>query len=98
VCFVCATVLYVRYGKNPRPGPKLYRILRTGVATSSGDVGAKVQVAIEGLVTVPSGTVQVNVYCVIVPYVTIRFLGKKKRENGTTVPGTVPGTVPDTVY
>jgi microcystin-dependent protein len=34
--------------------------LRTGVATSGGDVGAKVQVAIEGLVTVPSGTVQVN--------------------------------------
>ena len=34
--------------------------LRTGVATSSGNIGAKVQVAMEGMVTVPSGTVQVN--------------------------------------
>ena len=34
--------------------------LRTGVATSSGGVGEDVQVAIEGLVKVPSGTVEVN--------------------------------------
>jgi microcystin-dependent protein len=34
--------------------------LRTGVATSSGDAGEDVQVAIEGLVKVPTGTVQVN--------------------------------------
>ena len=34
--------------------------LRTGVATSSGGIGEDVQVAIEGLVKVPSGTVEVN--------------------------------------
>ena len=34
--------------------------LRTGVATSSGRIGEDVQVAIEGLVKVPSGTVEVN--------------------------------------
>jgi microcystin-dependent protein len=34
--------------------------LRTGVATSSGHAGEDVQVAVEGLVKVPTGTVQVN--------------------------------------
>ena len=34
--------------------------LRTGVASSAASVGEDVQVAIEGLVKVPSGTVQVN--------------------------------------
>ena len=34
--------------------------LRTGVATSAGSIGEKVQVAVEGIVTIPDSTIKIN--------------------------------------